>query len=228
MVDNASSDGSPEMVSKEFPQVKLIRNKKNAGFAKANNQAIKLAQGDYILLLNPDTKVQADALNQMIAFLDSHPDAGVVGAKLVLPDGRVQPDPFGRFPTVKNILLLKLWQMSERIKGNRDLTRKDFSKILEVDWISGASMMIRQEVIKEVGLMDEEYFLYLEDVDWCYRMRQAGWSIYVLPTAKITHHLGQSRQKNLQTARTEYRNSFQRFCEKHNKKVLLQFSKFLA
>jgi len=172
VIDNNSQDGSPEMVEKEFSKVKLIKNRENKGFAAANNIGIKNSKGKYLLLLNSDTLVLPDSLEEMVKFMDRTPEAGVVGSKLLNPDGGLQSFGRGR----------KLKQSRER-------------EIKEVTWVEGSCLMVRQEVVNEVGLMDENFFFYSEDMDWCRRIRLARWKIFVLPQAKIIHYGGGSIKK---------------------------------
>jgi len=186
VVDNGSTDGSPAMVAKEFPQVKLIRNKKNLGFGAANNQGMKAAEGDYLLLLNSDTVVKDEAPLKMATFLAKHPEAGAVGCRLLNSDGSLQPSA-GPFPDLKVsvvMLFLEHWL--------KNLTRASFSKITEVDWVMGAALMVRREVIKKTGWMDEGIFMYMDEVEWCYRIKKAGFKVFFYPEAEIVHLFGGS------------------------------------
>ena len=192
VVDNGSSDGSLEMVDREFPQVRLIRNDSNRGFAAANNVAIRLAGGRYVLLLNPDTVIPPDLLREMIAFMDDNKPTGICGPKVLFPDGRFQscgyrfPSPLAEVRQSKN-----LDKLLRRIVGS-DTPLKIESAPGEVDWVDGACLLIRREVIAQIGLLDEQYFLYAEELDWCFRARKAGWAIYALPEIEMLHHQGQS------------------------------------
>jgi len=163
VVDNNSQDGSPKMVKNLFPKVKLIENKENKGFASANNLAIKKSKGRYVLLLNSDTIVLPGSLSRMKQFMDETPRAGATGCKLINPDGSLQS--FGRG--------------LKRIRGKG---------VREVDWVEAACFMVRQRVIDEIGLMDENFFFYSEDMDWCRRMRLAGWKIFCISRAKVIHY----------------------------------------
>ena len=192
VVDNGSSDGSPEMVERDFPTVHLIRNDSNRGFAAANNIAIKLAAGRHVLLLNPDTVVQPNTLRNMIGFLDVQKDAGICGPNIRFPDGRFQSCGY-RFPT----LLGEVRQSKNLDKALRQIFGNEpplhmASAPFEADWVDGACLMIRREVIDQIGPLDEQYFLYAEELDWCFSARKAGWAVYALPHVQMIHHQGQS------------------------------------
>ena len=199
VVDNASKDGSVEMVRSLFPDVCLIVNQQNMGFAAANNQAIRLAKGRYILFLNPDTVTHNGALDTMVHFMAKHPEAGGVGCKLLNADGSVQHS-IRRFPSFGVILLEST--ILRRIPFLRgcigDFKAKDFSfdKTEEVDAVCGAGLLVRKSVLDEVGPMDERYFMFIEELDLCRRMREKGYKIYFIPNAQITHFGGESRNQN--------------------------------
>ena len=190
VVDNASSDGSAEMVKKDFPKVKLIKNKKNLGFAKANNQGIRRAQGEYYLLLNSDTQVKPGSLNKLIQFAKKEPEVGIIGARLINPDDSVQPSIY-HFPT--------LWRaIREYWLGQKGVYEKyspQGRKAVEVEAVTGAAMLIPRKTIEKVGLLDERYFMYFEDLDYCRRVRLVGFKVFYLPTAGILHHHGKSAEK---------------------------------
>ncbi|NQT30680.1 MAG: glycosyltransferase family 2 protein [Candidatus Saganbacteria bacterium] len=172
VVDNASSDGSQDMVLKTFPEVTLIENKENAGFVHASNQGLKIYQGRYAMLLNDDTIVSPGALDILVEFMDAHPDAGACGPKLLNIDGTIQHQGgiFGR----------KFWQAK---------------KPIVVDFVIGAALVVRREVIDKIGIMDENLFFYNDDLDWCLSMREAGYKIYFVPQAQITHYGGYSSRR---------------------------------
>lgn len=199
--DNASSDGSLEMVKKEFPQVILIDNKKNLGFAAGNNPGIKKAKGRYVLLLNSDTEVPPKTFSSMIRFMDEHPHAGASTCKLLLTDGSMDPACHRGFPTpwVAFTYLSKLETLfpQTRTFGEYHQLYKNVATVHEVDCISGAFFMVRKEVITEVGVMDEDYFMYGEDIDWAYRIRKAGWTIMYNPFVTILHKKKQSGRANI-------------------------------
>ena len=194
VVDNASSDNSAKMVKTRFPQVNLIESEQNLGFGKGNNLALQACSGEYILLLNPDTEVRPDALEQLCAFLDHNPKAGVAGARLFYQDGTLQTSCYP-FPT----LTRELWRLLhlDRFKtyGVYDQIHWDQNSPREVDVIQGAALLVRREVLNQVGLFDPDYFMYTEEVDLCYRIQKAGWQLFWVPQAQIIHYEGQSTQQ---------------------------------
>lgn len=197
VVDNASLDGSPDMIKAEFPDIELIENKENVGFAKANNQAIKKSKARYVLLLNPDTVLLDGCLTKMRDFMDRHPDAGAAGCKSLNTDGGVDFFRSGkRFPTPlsKFFMDMHLDRMFPRTKffGKYAMAGWDRSDVREIDVLSGAFLFIRRETIQDVGLLDERFFLLAEDVDWCRRIKAKNWKIFFNPEAKIIHHGGRS------------------------------------
>jgi len=203
--DNGSTDGSLSMVAREFPRVIRIDNRKNLGFAAGNNPGIKIAKGRYILLLNTDTEMPKNTLRTMIDFMDEHPDAGASTCKLLLPDGSMDPACHRGFPTPWAAItyLLKLEKMFPKTKvfGQYHQGYKDMDSIHEVDCIVGAFFLVRREVVSEVGLLDEDYFMYGEDIDWAYRIRKHGWKIMYNPTVTMLHKKKQSGRSNTQQHR---------------------------
>lgn len=200
VVDNNSVDGSIEMVEKKFPKVKLIANKQNVGFSKANNQAIKISEGQYVLLLNPDTVVQEDTFEKCLTFMDSKPDAGAIGVYMVDGKGNYLPESKRSLPTpavafFKIFGLSALFPSSRRF-GKYHLGYLDKNKIHEVEVLSGAFMMIRCETLEKAGLLDESFFMYGEDIDLSYRITKAGYKNYYYPEARIIHYKGESTKKS--------------------------------
>ena len=196
VVDNASADGSADMVAEEFPQVKLICNEANVGFSAGNNVALRQVAGEYALLINTDTIVRRDALRTMVEFLDAHPEAGACGCKILDPDGTLQLDSRRGFPTplaafCKMSGLSRLFPKHPLI-AHYHMTYLDPEQTVEVEVLSGSCMMVRKSAMDQVGLLDEDYFMYGEDIDWCYRFHQAGWKIYYVPTTAIIHFRGES------------------------------------
>jgi GT2 family glycosyltransferase len=195
IVDNASSDGSGEMVTKQYPTAILIQNHNNSGFAAAINQGLRRSRGRCALFLNSDTRICVDALERMVAFLKSNPGAGIVGPQLLNPNGTLQPSG-NRIPTVWRQLwwCLPFHRKHDPAAGlSRYLdTCRDYNCLVEVDEVSGAALMVRREVWESIGLLDENYFFYFEDVDFCIRAKRAGWRVLYLPSAKIVHHWGMS------------------------------------
>jgi GT2 family glycosyltransferase len=192
VVDNGSTDGSREMVAADFPLLNLIANPDNRGFAAANNQGIAKATGRYIFLLNSDTEVEPGSLRALVDFADAHSRAGIVGPQLLNFDGSLQPSG-GRFPTPLSTLaeLLGLTRLTGRPRYG---TERDFSLPAVVDEVSGAAMLVRATVLRELGGLDEDFSWGYEDVDLCRRATAAGWSVHYLPTARVKHEWGASRR----------------------------------
>ena len=199
VVDNASADGSVDMVAEEFPQVKLICNSANVGFAAGNNVALRQVVGEYALLINTDTIVRRDALRTMVEFLDEHPEAGACGCKILDPDGTLQLDSRRGFPTPLAAFCkmsgLSRFFPKHPLIAHYHMTYLDPEQTAEVEVLSGSCMMVRKAAMDQVGLLDESYFMYGEDIDWCYRFHQAGWKIYYVPTTEIIHFRGESGRR---------------------------------
>lgn len=221
VVDNGSSDGSPTMVREKFGNVIFIESKENLGFAKANNIGIKKAEGEYILLLNPDTIVTKDCLEKSICYMDKHKDIGILGCKVVMPDGGLDLACRRSFPTPEVSFyrmagLSKLFPKNRRF-GQYNLTYLDENETYEVDSVVGAFMMVRREAIEQVGMLDEDYFMYGEDIDWCYRIKQSGWKVVYYHEAVIFHYKGASGGKKNPAIIREFYRAMQLFYEKHYK-----------
>jgi GT2 family glycosyltransferase len=199
VIDNASADGSGGMVARDFPAVHLIRNSTNRGFGAANNQAIKVARGKYILLLNSDTEVLPGALQESIRFLDVHPEASILGCRLLNDDRSLQTSVMA-FPSPWNLFceasFLYIPFRRTRLFGGYYVSYFDYDRPLRVDIVKGAFMMVRREVFDRVGLFDESYFMYTEETDLCWRARQHGLDAYFIPTAEIIHSGGGSVESN--------------------------------
>jgi hypothetical protein len=197
VVDNASTDESVTVAS-GYPGVKVIRNEVNVGYAKAVNQVASAADSTYFLLLNPDIEVAPGSIRELTNFMDEHPDAGIGGAKLLNPDGSLQMS-CRRFLTLPAILMRRtfLGKIYPNSKVLRDYLMSDWdhSEPRVVDWVLGACMCVRRAAMDEVGLMDERFFLYFEDVDWCYRMKKRGWKTYYVPDSRMTHVLRRESAK---------------------------------
>jgi GT2 family glycosyltransferase/lipopolysaccharide/colanic/teichoic acid biosynthesis glycosyltransferase len=219
VVDNASDDGSVEMVRSSFPEVCLIENRDNVGFARANNMALAQARGRFLLLINPDTVVQEDTFRVMLKFFEEHPDAGLAGCKILNPDGSIQLPCRRSFPTpwvafTKVFGLAALFPRS-RIFGRYNLTYLSPDETYPVDAVSGSFMMLRREAFDKVGGLDEDFFMYGEDLDWCYRVQQAGFRVYYVHGTKIIHFKGEStRRSGIDELRIFY-GAMQVFVEKH-------------
>jgi len=197
VVDNASTDGSAEMVAAEFPQVRLTASRENLGFTRGNNVALRECTGRHVLLLNPDTEAEAGALAALVRFMDSHPQAGACGPKLLNSDGSLQHNG-ARFPTLMREFLgvtgLRRLAMAryERAYG---YGREDFDLLCQVDQVSGACLMVRGSVMEQVGMLNERFFMFYEEIEWCHRIKAAGWEVWYVPEARVTHHwMGSVRQ----------------------------------
>ncbi len=225
VVDNASSDDSVGMVKRDFPQVKLTVNAKNVGFAAGNNQAIKIATGEYVLLLNSDTIVQKNALERLLQQIEQDKNIGVITPKVVLPDGAIDLACHRGMPTLWRAFtyFAKLEQLfpGSRLFGGYHLTHEDFNVAHEVEAVSGVAMIVRREVIDAVGLLDERFFFYAEDLDWCLRIRQAGWKIVYFPESVVIHLKSQSGKRNTmdkakeKTAKKYFFDTMLQFYDKH-------------
>lgn len=230
VVDNASTDGSTKIIKKEFPAVNLIESQENMGFAIANNQGIAIAKGRYVLLLNSDTIVLDDAIDKVVAFADSHPEAGITGCRVLNEDKTLQLSSF-MFPSVLNMTLwitylFKLFPRSQFF-GRERMTWWDRDDVREVDVLTGCFMLVRHKAIKQVGMMDERFFMYFEETDWCYRFKQAGWKIMFTPCGEIIH-LGGASSKQIRAAMVnQWRKSMLLYYKKHKNLVAYVSAWFL-
>ena len=198
VVDNASDDASPDLVAREFPGAHLIRSQRNLGFARACNVAVHSAHGRYLLLLNPDCLLPPDALVKLMQFADEHPDAGLVGPKLVNADGSVQHSA-RRLPNIKaailrNTFLGRLFPGSTAVDDYL-MRQWDRESVREVDWLSGACLVVRRGALDEVGLLDERFFWGSEDVDLAIRMKNADWRVLYTPEPQVMHAVGRSTDR---------------------------------
>jgi GT2 family glycosyltransferase len=217
VVDNGSTDGSQEMVRDEFPDAHLIANTENLDFAAANNQALPLCQGEYILLLNSDTVVLDGALDKMVAFMHGHDEVGALGCKLLNADGSLQPSAHRFYSTARSIVENRVAHMlwPHKHANTPFLSFWDHSSPKQVDWVCGAVLMVRKSIVNEVGLLDDSFFMYGEEIDWQLRMQKAGHQVWYLPSARIIHYGGgSSRQAPTQMKRQEYK-SREMFVAKH-------------
>lgn len=219
VVDNDSVDGSCQMVSEKFPQVTLIANKENVGFSKANNQAIRISQGEYVLLLNPDTVVQEDSFSKIIAFMDRTPDAGGLGVKMIDGKGRFLPESKRGLPTPE-VAFWKMFGFSRLFPHSKRFSRYhlgylDNDRIHEVEVLAGAFMLLRRETLDKVGLLDEDYFMYGEDIDLSYRITQGGYKNYYFPETTIIHYKGESTKKGSINYVKVFYNAMIIFAKKH-------------
>jgi N-acetylglucosaminyl-diphospho-decaprenol L-rhamnosyltransferase len=219
VVDNASTDGSPEMVRAEFPLVRLVANAENRGFTAANNQGLALGQGRFLLLLNPDTEVVDDALAAMVGYMDDHSDVGALGPQLRYPDGSLQPSR-RRFPTLATALLestvLQQWWADNRVLRRYYMADTPADAIQPVDWVVGACLVVRRQVYEQVGGLDEGFFMYSEELDWCKRIKDAGWAVVYFPTATVLHHEGKSSEQVVPARHIYFQSSKVRYFRKHH------------
>jgi len=219
VIDNASTDSSAAIVKKDFPQVILIENSENRGFAAANNQGISIAKSRYILLLNSDMVILDKAIEKTVSFADAHPEAAVTGCRVLNPDQTLQPTCF-MFPSILNMLLsstylYKLFPKS-RFFGRERMTWWNSDRDREVDVLKGCFMLVRREAIEQVGMMDERFFMYGEETDWCYRFKQTGWKVMFTPAGEIIHLGGQSTGQISEKMLIELRLSILKFIQKHH------------
>ncbi len=225
IVDNGSDDGSIEMLQEKFPGVTLISSKINLGFSKANNLGLKIATGKFLLLLNPDTIVQEDTFEKLIQFFNENQDAGMVGCKILNPDGTLQlacrrsfPGPWTSFCKVSG--LSSLFPKS-KLFARYNLTYLDENQSYEVDAISGSFMMVRREIFEKIGGLDEQFFMYGEDLDWCYRVQKSGWKVYYVHNTTIIHYKGESTKRSSLDETKVFYNAMHLFVKKHFASSLL-------
>jgi len=219
VVDNNSIDASVPMVQQNFPQVNLIENKENIGFAKANNQAIARCTGDYILLLNPDTLILQNAIGNVVDFMDANPTVGICGCKVLNEDRTLQLACRRSIPT-PGVAFFRLTGLSKlfpksKLTSKYNLTYIDPNGPHEVDAVSGAFLMIRRKVVDDIGFLDERFFMYGEELDWCIRAKKAGWAVMYYPDAEIIHYKGECSKSNSRKAAFEFYRSMYLFHKKH-------------
>ncbi len=218
VVDSASSDGSVEMVRTEFPDLPLIASDENLGYARGNNVGVEVATGRYLFLLNPDTVVHPTALTEMVTYLDQHPEVGALGPQLLWPDETIQSSR-RRFPTHGSLF----WEstlLGQWFPDNQHIQRYHFAdrsadQTQAVEWVVGAAILIRQEVWQQVGSIDEDFFMYFEETDWCRRCVDAGWEIHYLSTAKVTHYEGKSSEQVVAQRAIRFQRSKIRYTRKY-------------
>lgn len=233
VVDNASTDGTPDMVRQEFPQIELIASEINGGFSYGNNLGLKAlgfyGEGDvradaprYALLLNPDTEVPPNSLVDMVKYMDANPDVGIAGPKLLMPNGKLDlacrrsfPSPMVSFYHFSK--LAKLFHRSPRF-ARYNMTYVDIDEELEVDSVVGAYMQVRREAIEQAGLLDETFFMYGEDLDWAYRVKQAGWKVMYHPKV-IVWHIKRAASRKSPKAQFEFYRAMMIFYRKHYQKT---------
>lgn len=217
VVDNASNDGSAELVAERFGWVRLIRNPRNVGFGRAHNQALRGAEARHLLVLNADTAPRPGALRRLVDELDAQPDVAVVGPRLRYPDGRVQPSR-RRFPTVATLFLestqlQRFWPDNAVLRRYYVADRSD-AEVQDVDWLVGACLCVRAAAAAQVGLFDERFFLYSEEIDWCRRFKAAGWRVVYVPDADVVHVEGASSRLDLAMRDRQFQTSKLRYAAK--------------
>lgn len=221
IVDNASSDGTPDMLDQyaASEQVRVLASKENLGFSRGNNLAIKQARGRYIMLLNPDTELQPDVLATLIGYMDAHPDVGVVGPRLRYGDGSIQSSR-RRFPSLPSLLIEStvLQRLLPNARAVRDyyVADRPDDTIQEVDWLVGACLVVRREAIEQAGVLDERFFMYSEELDWCRRIKEAGWKIVYNPDAEVMHYEGRSSEQNVLARHVYFNNSKLKYAAKYH------------
>ncbi len=217
VVDSGSQDGSQLMVKENFPDVKIIARSDNVGFPKGNNIGISQSTGRHVLLLNPDTEIVANAPVALSRYLDDNPDVGVVAAQLLNPDGTVQSSR-RRFPTMSTGIFESTWLQPiapASVLRNYYFEDAPANAVLDVDWVVGACLMVRRSIIEDVGLLDEDYFMYSEELDWCRRIKSAGWRVVYLPSAQIFHHIGKSSEQAVVERHINYQRAKLRYFRKY-------------
>lgn len=229
VIDNNSYDGSNELIKNEFPKLQLIENKENLGFSKANNQGISKSKGEYILILNPDTLIAEDTLVKVIEFMDKKTDAGGVGVKMINGSGKFLPESKRSFP-YPNVSFFKIFGLSKLFPnsmkfGKYHLTYLDENEINEIDVLSGAFMCIRRKVTEKIGGLDESFFMYGEDIDYSYRIKEAGYKNYYFPETKIIHYKGESTKKESFNYVMMFYNAMIIFSQKHFSKAYKQLNR---
>jgi GT2 family glycosyltransferase len=219
VVDNASADETVRLVEERHPRIRVLANSENVGFARAANLGIQKSSGRHLLLLNPDTEVQAGALERSVAYLDEHPDVGIVGARVNNPDGTLQRACRRSIPTPQVAFfrlsgLGKIWK-SHPAAGAYNVEGADPDQIMDVEAVSGSYLMVRREACEKVGGLDERYFLYGEDLDFCLEVSRAGYRIIYYPEAVVLHHKGASSRQAKRRANREFHRAMSLFHRKH-------------
>ena len=219
VVDNASSDRSADMVTKEYPWVRLIRSSRNRGYAAANNLALRRTRGRSVLLLNPDTRLCSGALVETVGYLDANPTIGALGPKLIRPDGSLDLACRRSFPS-PSVAFFRLFGLARLFPRSRrfaryNLLHLDPDQAMDVDSVCGAFMLVRREVLERVGLLDESFRMYGEDLDWAYRIKEAGWRVRYHPSAVVVHHKGASSRQRATRSLLAFYHAMHVFYQKH-------------
>jgi len=219
VIDNHSEDQSREMVKVDFPNVWLIENPENVGFSSACNQGITRSRGRYLLFLNPDTEFTSGGIIEMIKFMDNHPNIGVCGPKMIGPEGKIQFSSRS-FPSYLTSIssgqsILNRIYPKNPWSGKYLLKDLDRNQKTEVDWVSGSCLLTKRGVVEKIGPLDERFFMYAEDVDFCYRAKKAGYLVYYFPDWAVVHHIGKSTRRRKTRMLAEHHRSMFRFYRKH-------------
>lgn len=217
VVDSASSDGSVDLLASEFPQVIFLPQPENVGFPRGNNIGLAQARGRTLLLLNPDTEVMDQALSKMVTFMDSHPDTGALGPQLINTDGTIQSSR-RRFPTMATGFFESTWlePLVPGVLSHYHALDIADDVIAEVDWVVGACILVPRAVYETVGPMDEAYFMYSEELDWCRRIKDAGWQVVYYPEAQVLHHYGKSSEQAVTNRHINFQRAKLRYFRKHH------------
>lgn len=233
VVDNNSPDGSSNMIRNNYPNMHLICNSENTGFARACNMGIECTCGEYVLFLNPDTKILDDALQTLVLFLDTHAQAGVVSGRVVYPDMTDQ-GVARKFPTPMNSIFGRKSVLTRIFPNNKyahtylTCLQYESGHPFEVDWVSGACLMVRKQILDDVGFFDEKFFMYWEDADLCYRIKEKGWKVFCVANAIIIHYEGKSTGKKKAHLIVEFNKSAYHYYRKHHIKRLLGVKNLIA
>jgi N-acetylglucosaminyl-diphospho-decaprenol L-rhamnosyltransferase len=218
VVDSASSDGTPDMLHKAFPQVTLVEPGTNVGFTRGNNIGIEASRGRHVLLLNPDTRVLGSGPEKMVAYMDGHPKVGALGPQLLNEDGSVQSSR-RRFPTLRTAFFESTWlqpHAPQKVLDHYYMLDHEDDETVAVDWVQGAAVLVRREAIEQVGMMDEGFFMYSEELDWQRRIKAAGWEVIYYPEAQIVHHGGKSSEQVVAQRDIYFHSSKIRYFRKHH------------
>jgi N-acetylglucosaminyl-diphospho-decaprenol L-rhamnosyltransferase len=219
VVDNASTDGTARLVTEKYAWARVVQHNRRQGFSANNNSAIRQCSGRYVLILNPDTVVEPGALERVVAFMDAHPRVGLCGPRLRFPDGRIQPS-CRRFPTPASVVVrrtpLRVFLQESSQNARHLMLDFDHDQSGPVDWLLGACIFARSELLHDVGLLDAGFTLYVEDIDWCYRAHRAGWVVWYCADAIVTHyHQAQSDRRMISRASWIHLQSMWRYYRKH-------------
>jgi hypothetical protein len=225
VVDSDSHDGTLAMLEQSFPQVTVLAQAENVGFTKGNNIGLRIAQGDYLILLNPDTKIIGDALNTLITYMDAHSKVGIVGPHTLNEDGTTQSTR-RRFPTLLTGIFESTWLQAiapKTILRRYYMSDTSDSAALDVDWVQGSAMLVRRAVYEQIGGLDEGYVMYSEELDWCKRAKLAGWSVAYIGSASIIHYGGKSSEQVIASSHIWFQRSKLRYFRKYHGWFAAQF-----